>query len=136
MEKTVTSIVILLVWGIYSIMEGMREGYYYDAFMRSDKRYPNIHWIYFLQRGIFLFVIGISMDSAILPISLAFIFPFIHDGAYYAQRNDLDVRFYPKRFKDDSSTSTAFFEFSYMERVAFALAGCIFFVGYIFLINI
>ena len=61
---------------------------------------------------------------------------FLHDGSYYAQRNDIDVRFYPKRFKDDSTTSKAFFEFSYMERVAFALAGCIFFVGYIFLINI
>lgn len=136
MEKTVTSIVILLVWCVYCIMEGMREGYYYDATMRADRLYSNIHWIYFLQRGIFLFVIGITMNTVIFPISLVFIFPFIHDGSYYAQRNDIDVRFYPKRFKADSTTSTAFFEFSYMERVAFALTGCIFFIGYIFLINI
>lgn len=136
MEKTVTSIVILLVWCVYCILEGMREGYYYDAAMRSDKPYRNIHWIYFLQRGIFLFVVGITMDTVIFPVSLAFIFPFIHDGSYYCQRNDIDVRFYPKRFKADSSTSTAFFELAYPERVAMALAGMLFFIGYLFLINI
>jgi hypothetical protein len=136
MEKTVTSIVILLVWCVYSILEGMREGYYYDAAVRADRQYPNIHWIYFVQRGILLFIVAITMDTLIFPISLAFIFPYIHYGYYYAQRNDLDVRNYPRRFKADSTTSTAFFEFSYMERVAFALTGCIFFIGYIFLINI
>lgn len=136
MEKTVTSIVILLLWIVYSILEGMREGNYYDATMRSERSYKNIHWIYFLQRGIFLFVIGVTMETAIFPLSLAFIFPYIHDGSYYAQRNDIDVRFYPKRFKSDSSTSTAFFELTYMERVALALTGSIFFIGYLFLINI
>ena len=119
MEKTVTSIVILLLWIVYCILEGMREGNYYDATMRSERSYKNIHWIYFLQRGIFLFVIGTTMD-----------------GAYYTQRNDLDVRNYPKRFKADSTTSTAFFEFTYMERVAFAITGCVFFIAYLFLINL
>jgi len=136
MEKTVTSIVILLLWIVYSILEGIREGYYYDAAVRANKQYPNIHWIYFLQRGIFLFVIGITMETAIFPLSLAFIFPYIHDGAYYAQRNDIDVKNYPKRFKADSSTSTAFFELAYPERVAIAATGLLFFIGYIFLINI
>lgn len=136
MEKTVTSIVILLLWIVYSILEGMREGNYYDAAMRSERSYKNIHWIYFLQRGIFLFVIGVTMETAIFPVSLAFIFPYIHDGSYYCQRNDIDVRFYPKRFKADSSTSTAFFELTYMERLAFFLTGLVLFVGYLFLINI
>ena len=136
MEKTVTSIVILFLWVVYSILEGMREGYYYDAAMRSDKPYPNIHWIYFLQRGIVLFLVGVFMHSVILPMSLLFIFSYVHDGSYYTQRNDIDVRAYPRRFKDHSTTSTAFFELTYMERVAFALTGCVFFIAYLLLINL
>ena len=136
MEKTVTSIVILFLWVVYSILEGMREGYYYDAAVRANKSYPNIHWIYFLQRGIFLFIVGIYMNSIILPMSLIFIFSYIHDGAYYCQRNDIDVKTYPRRFKDHSTTSTAFFDLHYMERVAFALTGCVFFIAYLLLINL
>ncbi len=76
------------------------------------------------------------MWSLILPITLAFVFPFIHDGFYYMKRNDLDARIYPQRFKADSSTSTAYFELTYMERVGFFLTGVLLFIGYLFLLNI
>ena len=34
-------------------------------------------------------------------------FTFLHDGMYYAQRNNLNKETYPKRWFDYSTTSTA-----------------------------
>lgn len=136
MEKTVSSIVILLVWCVYAMLEGMREAYYYDAAMRSEKKYPDIHWIYATQRGLFLFIVAITMGSLTFPISLAFIFSYIHNGSYYCQRNDIDVRIYPRRFKDDSTTSTAFFELNYKTRTIMFYIGILFFIAYLFLVTI
>lgn len=134
MEKIVISIVIIFFWIGYAVGEGMREAYYYDSEMRTDRPHKNIHWLYFLQRGIVLLIIGVTLQTILLPIGLAFIFPLIHDGCYYIQRNDLDPRIYPKRFKDDSTRSNAYFELGFVERIIFTITGILSFTAYFLLI--
>jgi len=112
----------IILWLIYSAFEGEREAYYYDLY---PTKHPNIHWIYFLQRGIVLVIIGWFMWSILLPLSLAFMFPLLHDGFYYMKRNDLNKNLYPKRFRESSTTSEALMEFSYKERVVLAIASVI-----------
>ena len=120
--EIIIKILISIIWIIYSIYEGKREAYYYQAINVFNLKRPNIHWIYALQRGLFLIVIGVGLSSAIIPISLAFIFPFFHDGFYYMKYNDLLPTTYQKRFIDESKTSTAIMEFSWLERcVAFGV---------------
>lgn len=135
MAQIVDSIVITLLWTIFAVLEGTREAHYYDAAVKMDKLHSNIHWMYLVQRSIVLFVIGITMCTAVLPISLALIFPYIHDGSYYAQRNDLNKDVYRKRFKAESTTSTAFFEFTYKERIVLSITGIFLFILYIVLKN-
>lgn len=112
----------------------MREAYYYDSEMRTDRPHKNIHWIYFVQRGIVLMIIGIILNTVLLPIGLAFLFPFVHDGTYYVQRNDLDPRIYPQRFTDHSRTSNAYFEFTFIDRLMFFIGSIITFVTYFILL--
>lgn len=114
--EIIIKIIISIVWIIYAMYEGKREAYYYQAINVFNLKRPNIHWIYALQRGLFLIVVGIGLSSVIVPISLAFIFPFFHDGFYYMKYNDLLPTVYQKRFKDQSTTSTAIMEFNWLER--------------------
>ncbi len=123
-------IIAYILWCVYAYFEGRREGYYYhDASITGSSSKYNIHWIYFLQRGIVLALIEYNLARDI-PVSLIGVchvlvlfapfilsFSFIHDGAYYCQRNDLDATLYPKRWEDSSTDSTAFLEFSYKERL-------------------
>lgn len=119
----VYSIISIILWTLYSIIEGRREAYYYQLIITTPLKRQNIHYLYFLQRGIALILIGIANNSILLPLSLAFIFPFIHDGFYYMTYNDLDNKTYKKRFIDSSTTSTAILEFSFMERLVVFIAG-------------
>lgn len=114
--EVINKIIIIAIWIVYSIYEGKREAYYYQAINIFSLKRPNIHWIYALQRGLFLIGIGLGLSSIILPISLAFIFPFFHDGFYYMKYNDLYPDVYKKRFIDESTTSTAIMEFSWAWR--------------------
>lgn len=121
--EVVSKIIILAIWIIYSIYEGKREAYYYQAINVFNLKRPNIHWIYALQRGLFLIAIGVGLSSIIIPISLAFIFPFFHDGFYYMKYNDLLPTTYQKRFIDESTTSTAIMEFSWRWRCVMFIIG-------------
>ncbi len=128
------SILVIFMWISYSIGEGMREAYYYDSEMRTDRPHSNIHWLFFVQRGIVLIIIGVCLETILLPIALICMFPFIHDGVYYMQRNDLDVRIYLKRFTDSSKNSTAYFEFTFLDRLFFLFGSIISLVAYFLLI--
>jgi hypothetical protein len=134
MVKIVSSIVIVLLWIAYAILEGKREAYYYDSQMRSDITHKNIHWIYFIQRGIVILMVSLAMHSILLPITLIAVFSLFHDGFYYIERNKIDARIYPKRFRDESNKSTAYFEFTFADRVAFCIGGLISFTAYILLL--
>lgn len=123
-------IIIVILWVIYAVLEGKRDGYFYHY--RNTTRSPqneDIHWLYMIERFIFMFFAFIFMDqynilSTLLFISgLAMIFSFFHNGAYYLQRNLLDPHTYPDRWWSSSVSSKATLEFSLIPRL------CLFTIG-------
>lgn len=125
----INKFLVLAIWNIYSIYEGKRGAYYYQILGVFGLNRPNIHWIYALQRGLFLIVIGLYLWSIVIPISLALIFPFFHDGFYYMKYNDLYPVVYPERFKASSTTSTAVMEFNWKTRCIMFAIGFILFIS-------
>lgn len=121
-------IISLNLWGLYAYFEGMREAYYYHLISASSFIRKNIHWIYFIQRGFILVLIGTLTNSLFLPLSLACIFPFIHDGSYYITYNKLSPGTYKKGFMDSSTTSTAFLEFNWNKRIVLLILGILFYL--------
>jgi hypothetical protein len=103
-----------LLWIIYSVIDGMKDGFYWH-FKSNSRRDSNfeIHPIFALQRGLVLLIIGlllsysIGLYSIICILSMMLIFSFFHNGTYYYTRNKLDNKIYPLRWKDESTTSTA-----------------------------
>jgi hypothetical protein len=123
--EIVNKLLVSVIWVIYAIYEGQREAYYYQAISVFNLKRSNIHWIYALQRGLFLVVMGLLLKSIFLPVGLAFIFPFFHDGFYYIRFNILSPMNYKKRFIDQSSTSTAVMEFNWITRLLMFITGII-----------
>lgn len=118
----------------FAFFEGKREAYYYhEAEKTGGSTISNIHWIYFIQRGLVLLIICFLLPWELLFKINFFIaclgcFSFIHDGSYYLQRNKLNRNIYLGKWKSGSTTSTAFFEFGYTERTLFFGAGIILFI--------
>lgn len=110
-------ILSIVITVCYSILEGKREAMYYSIKSKSGLL-PEIneHPMFSAQRGIFFAYMyygfytitnnDIDLSLASL-LGLTMIFPFFHDGSYYTERNRLDG-IYPKKYFDQSTTSTAF----------------------------
>lgn len=128
---------IYIINVLYSCLEGIREAYYYHSASKTgDSSEFNIHWVYFIQRAIFVFCSVYFVDFNILFklclfASIAISFPFFHDGSYYTVRNYLDSNTYPSRWEDSSVTSTARLELKFKERLIGFILG---FVLLIFII--
>ena len=121
-------VLVFFVWCAYSYIEGVREAYYYhSAIVSGDSSKYNVHMLYTQQRVIVIalifVVLGVSFTSVVACVSFTHIFPLIHDGAYYCKRNDLNTMIYNKRWKADSSTSTAKFEIKYRGRLIMFICG-------------
>ena len=109
-----TQITAILAWILYSVFEGIREGYYFNANPTPTKF--NIHILFNIQRIAVLTLIFIIAGN--IWIACCFMFPFIHDGAYYMTRNKLNKDVYLKGFWDNpSSTSTAILDFELWKRI-------------------
>ena len=122
---------LLLLLACYFFYEGSREAYYYHSVsqLTGDKR--NIHWVYVVQRMLLLGIcINLHADWFTL-LSAAFIFPFMHDGAYYTVRNFLNNSIYQKKFFADSTTSTAFFELKLPVRLTLFGLGIAIFITHL-----
>jgi hypothetical protein len=111
-------LVILTCFVIYAQIEGFREAaYYFNRIQASHPDKKDLHKLFSIQR-LLVVVIGCvglmgmkievmpMLSMVILGISMALIFPFVHDGRYYATRNDLDKTTYIKRWKDQPSPSS------------------------------
>lgn len=112
----------VVFWAVYAQIEGIREAYYWhvkNTFRVIDIKMPtDEHFLWSIHRFIVLLLAlnfaSCYLDNSgnmylIIPAALSFmlIFPFIHDGFMYRQRNILNDRVYPKGFWDQSTTSTA-----------------------------
>lgn len=113
--------IYIILWIIFSIFEGIREGYYFNSIPASPKRY-NIHTLFTAQRlTVLAFIIIQDPIAALVCVCM---FPFIHDGFYYDTRNKLNPNIYTKGFWDaPSKTSTARFDFSLGTRLFFYILG-------------
>ena len=112
-----------LAWVLYSVVEGVREAYYFDNFPRPTKF--NIHIIFMIQRTIVLAVFC-DVFHWVFALVYALMFPFFHDGAYYITRNILNKAVYQKGFWDEpSKSSTATFDFKLWERTVMLVSGII-----------
>lgn len=123
---------INIAWILYSILEGLREGFYWH--FKSNSRRDcdfEIHPIFSLQRGIVLTLIGILLytfigwQSIISVLSMMLMFSFFHNGTYYCTRHKLDKSLYPKGWSDQSTTSTAKMTkiMTYRNRTIFMILG-------------
>jgi len=134
-----------IVWILYALIEGFREGYYW-FFKSTSKRADEfeIHPIFAAQRGIVLLLICSVLLFLVSPInaclnllSNALIFSFFHNGIYYITRNKLDSKVYPLGWKAESTTSTAKTTkfFNYRNRTICAIIGIVLTVVGIILIK-
>jgi hypothetical protein len=114
----------LLFWLTYAVMEGIKEAFYYNA-VDPDEPQNNLHPFFTVQRGL-VAVLVLCLSGAWLFIPVLFlVFSFMHNGAYCMKRNDLNPETYAERWKGESTTSRAIFEFSYRSRLTQFIAGLV-----------
>lgn len=125
-------LIVNLLWILYSITEGFREGYYW--YFKVNSRISNdyeIHPIFSFQRGLVLIFIGLILFSFVkwysilCVISMMLTFSFFHNGMYYRTRNKLDDKIYKLKWKDQSTTSTSKMTniMTYTNRTVFMIIG-------------
>lgn len=134
-----------IVWIIYALIEGFREGFYWHFKSTSKQVYEfEIHPIFAAQRGIVLLLIlgcllfMVSPANAYLNLlSNALIFSFFHNGTYYLTRNKLDPKVYPTGWMSQSTTSTAKLTkvFTYRNRTICAIVGIVITIAGLILIK-
>jgi hypothetical protein len=96
------SYIAFLIWILYAIFEGIREGYYWNLYPNYKF---NIHTIFFIQRT--MVVIMLTAFNLPMFIACALVFSFLHNGSYYTTRHHLNKANYPKTWFDQSTTSTS-----------------------------
>ena len=111
----VTTIILYLGWIIYTLLESLRESFYWE--MKSRTSYNkdlDLHPFFALQRGLVILLMcilqynnGGLIHSLVYFACASLMFPFIHNGMYYTTRNYLDKNLYPKKWFDQSVTSTS-----------------------------
>jgi len=127
-----TLIITNLIWVIYSMIEGLREGFFwhFKANTKRDCQFE-LHPIFAFQRSIVLSLIGLLLFNSIglysIPtiLSMMLIFSFFHNGTYYVTRNKLDNNIYKLGWIDQSTTSTAKMTkiMNYRNRTIFMIIG-------------
>lgn len=137
-------IIINLIWVIYSMTEGVREGYFgHIENLRRRKCDTNIKKLFKIQRFIVLISVSaiafwiFDVKSMLFVASGLFLmFSFLHNGSYHCTRQKLDSENYKLGFKD-GSTPRFFSTFrTWKERTIFFLTGVALQTFlYIFLIN-
>jgi hypothetical protein len=100
-EEVWQTITPLLYWIAYTLSAAYIEANFYHYRNHNKLSVVNEHHLYVLQRGIVLFLCFSGKWQ--LMVAAAFMFPFWHDGMYYACRNYYDNTLYTKRFWDHSN---------------------------------
>lgn len=123
-----------ILWILYSVLEGFREGFYWHYKNTSKSEYKfEIHPYFASQRGIILILIctilffNVGWWSILNTIGMTLIFSFFHNGSYYYTRNKLDNKIYTLKWMDQSTTSTAKMTkiMTFRNRTIFMIVGVI-----------
>lgn len=110
----ITLIAINLLWILYSLTEGAREGFYWYYENKSKRICDfNVNPMFHLQRVLVLILTGgfmvhtLGWYSLLTLISMILMFSFFHNGCYYYTRNKLDKNKYEKGWNDESKSIPA-----------------------------
>lgn len=124
-----------LIFILYALIEGFREGFYWFFKVNSKKKTEfEIHPIFAAQRGMVILLLATNvllltdLNSALINIlSNALLFSFFHNGIYYTTRNKLDPNIYKLGWREQSTTSTAKMTkfFTYRNRTICAIIGAL-----------
>lgn len=115
MTTLLITISCYIIWICYFLIEGYREAYYFNSivlqFYVQDSQKKNLHPIFTVQRFLVALIINIacfSLGWKLILFDLALIAaqPFFHNGMYYLIRNKLNPKTYPKKWFDESTTTT------------------------------
>lgn len=125
-----------IAWVTYCMCEGKRDGYFYFLSPNGFEKYGDLHKLYTVQRtcvvvGLLIadYCMGNWQMTLLGFFILALSFSYLHNGAYFAKRNDLNPMQYLKRWRDDSSTSRALINFRYINRLIQAIISLILFLS-------
>lgn len=130
-----------ILWIIYSLLEGFREGFYWYYKNTSTSNYNiEIHPYFAIQRGIILILTGVILYfnigwwSILNTLGMSLIFSFFHNGYYYHTRNKLNKDVYPLKWMDQSTTSTAKMTkiMTFRNRTIFMIIGVLLQIVYLF----
>lgn len=141
----ITLILINIIWILYSMTDGMIEGFYFH-FRNNSRRICDfeINKVFSLQRILVIILISgflvhtLGWYSILIIICQVLTFSFFHNGTYYLTRHKLDDRMYPLKWRDESRTFPVFYSglIKYRKRAIFMILGIITQVFvYIFLLN-
>ena len=128
----ITLLITNLIWISYSLMEGVREGFYWN-YENISKRVCefDINRIYTIQRSLVLTLVGgflvytLGWYSLISLASMIVMFSFFHNGTYYYTRNKLQSGVYPKGWFDESKSFPPFHTslYTYKKRTISLILG-------------
>lgn len=126
-------LVCALIFAAHAVTDGECDAFHFDrAPSPRQANWPDIHG-YFVIRRSALWIIVALFAGIPTAVGCILLFPFLHEGAYYSRRNDLNGNVYARRWSEEpSGTSTARWNFSYSERCWFAAIGTIILCAVVF----
>ncbi len=130
-----TIVYCTLLWIMLCLLWGMIEAHYffYQNTSQSNDKY-NPHYLFVLVRSIVLIFIWITVKDWKSVLCLIGMFSFFHDGMYYVQRNKIDGA-YPKKWFDQSTTSSSWFDIKNLTNPIIRTAAAIISIAALIYIN-
>lgn len=99
------AVVWYLVWVVYCVLEGTRDGIMYNMRDYLKENDFNEHIIFTMQRSLVLVLLTYIYPPIL--IMAPFAFSFFHNGMYYSTRRFLNRQLYPKGWWSQSTSSSA-----------------------------
>lgn len=115
----ITSALAIICWAVFCIFEGRFEAILWHLWAARPLVSLNPHRTNLLVARRAAVLVIASLVDPWLAIGHMLVFSFIHNGAMYAHRNDINPRVYPLRWRSEpSDSSTAKINLSFDSRVA------------------
>lgn len=105
---------------LFAGMSGYLEAYFWAEYPNVSQRRAHV-----ALTVLRLIVMGpvLYYEGWMTCVSIACMFPFIHDGVYYQTRNKINRNVYPHGWMDQSTESGALISLGLVERSVLAMIG-------------
>ena len=129
MGSIIFYVILVALFAVYASIQGYKQALYYHLNVRlTDEITTNLHGLYFGEAVFVGLLISVLTCSFLLAgttlLGLGLIFPFFHDGYYYATRNKLDSSIYFKKWKAFGD-GNAKMDFTWNQRLAMFIVGIV-----------